>query len=170
MDQFAQIAANGIGGNAALLEPVTPIPHETVICRLEQADAQPIAVKPHLSTTEELKTELAAMREAYRPFLENHAPAFESLRRRMDLTSFLRDGQPVTIPEYGGLSARAKRHMKPRLSCLRFWRASRSISILTARITVQSLPSMTHLAENTKASSLHSSLRLQASSKTAQTG
>ena len=98
MDQFAQIAANGIGGNAALLEPVTPIPHETVICRLEQADAQPIAVKPHLSTTEELKTELAAMREAYRPFLENHAPAFESLRRRMDLTSFLRDGQPVTIP------------------------------------------------------------------------
>ena len=58
--------------------------------------------KPHLSTTEELKTELAAMREAYRPFLENHAPAFESLRRRMDLTSFLRDGQPVTIPEYGG--------------------------------------------------------------------
>lgn len=63
---------------------------------------QPIAVKPHLSTTEELKTELAAMREAYRPFLENHAPAFESLRRRMDLTSFLRDGQPVTIPEYGG--------------------------------------------------------------------
>ena len=79
MDQFAQIAANGIGGNAALLEPVTPIPHETVICRLEQADAQPIAVKPHLSTTEELKTELAAMREAYRPFLENHAPAFESL-------------------------------------------------------------------------------------------
>ena len=31
MDQFAQIAANGIGGNAALLEPVTPIPHETVI-------------------------------------------------------------------------------------------------------------------------------------------
>ena len=46
MDQFAQIAANGIGGNAALLEPVTPIPHETVICRLEQADAQPIAVKP----------------------------------------------------------------------------------------------------------------------------
>ena len=102
MDQFAQIAANGIGGNAALLEPVTPIPHETVICRLEQAGAQPIAVKPHLSTTEELKTELAAMREAYRPFLENHAPAFESLRRRMDLTSFLRDGQPVTIPEYGG--------------------------------------------------------------------
>ena len=102
MDQFAQIAANGIGGNAALLEPVTPIPHETVICRLEQADAQPVAVKPHLSTTEELKTELAAMREAYRPFLENHAPAFESLRRRMDLTSFLRDGQPVTIPEYGG--------------------------------------------------------------------
>lgn len=102
MDQFAQIAANGIGGNAALLEPVTPIPHETVICRLEQADAQPIAVKPHLSTTEELKTKLAAMREAYRPFLENHAPAFESLRRRMDLTSFLRDGQPVTIPEYGG--------------------------------------------------------------------
>ena len=86
MDQFAQIAANGIGGNAALLEPVTPIPHETVICRLEQADAQPVAVKPHLSTTEELKTELAAMREAYRPFLENHAPAFESLRRRMDLT------------------------------------------------------------------------------------
>lgn len=70
MDQFAQIAANGIGGNAALLEPVTPIPHETVICRLEQAGAQPIAVKPHLSTTEELKTELAAMREAYRPFLE----------------------------------------------------------------------------------------------------
>ena len=102
MDQFAQIAANGIGGNAALLEPVTPIPHETVICRLEQADAQPIAVKPHLSTTEELKTKLAAMREAYRPFLENHAPAFESLRRRMDLTLFLRDGQPVTIPEYGG--------------------------------------------------------------------
>lgn len=44
MDQFAQIAANGIGGNAALLEPVTPIPHETVICRLEQAGAQPIAV------------------------------------------------------------------------------------------------------------------------------
>ena len=44
MDQFAQIAANGIGGNAALLEPTAPIPHETVICRLEQADAQPIAV------------------------------------------------------------------------------------------------------------------------------
>jgi|GEM_PF-3669753 len=30
MDQFAQIAANGIGGNAALLEPVTPIPHEVI--------------------------------------------------------------------------------------------------------------------------------------------
>lgn len=40
MDQFAQIAANGIGGNAALLEPVTPIPHETVICRLEQSPSQ----------------------------------------------------------------------------------------------------------------------------------
>ena len=169
MDQFAQIAANGIGGNAALLEPVTPIPHETVICRLEQADAQPIAVKPHLSTTEELKTELAAMREAYRPFLENHAPAFESLRRRMDLTSFLRDGQPVTIPEYGGPIGVCKKTYETTFE-LPALLAGQSISILTARITVQSLPSMTHLAENTKASSLHSSLRLQASSKTAQTG
>ena len=102
MDQFAQIAAKGIGGNAALLEPVLPIAHEPVICRLEQADAQPIEVKPHLSTAEELKTELAAMREAYRPFLDNHAPAPESLRRRIDLTLFLCDGDPVTIPEYSG--------------------------------------------------------------------
>ena len=138
MDQFAQIAANGIGGNAALLEPVTPIPHETVICRLEQADAQPIAVKLHLATTEELKTELAAMREAYRPFLENHAPAFESLRRRMDLTSFLRDGQPVTIPEYGGPIGACKKTYETTFELPALLRAS-SFE-LVARGTVGALP------------------------------
>lgn len=102
MDQFAQIAAKGIGGNAALLEAVTPAAHTHTDCCLTPASGQPLSVKPHISTADALRRELEAARAQYRPFLENHAPVCADLRRRMEITEFLCGGQPVTIPEYGG--------------------------------------------------------------------
>lgn len=102
MDQFAQIAAKGIGGNVALLEAVTPAAHTHTDCCLTPASGQPLSVKPHISTADALRKELEAARAQYRPFLENHAPVCADLRRRMEITELLCGGQPVTIPEYGG--------------------------------------------------------------------
>ena len=102
MDQFAQIAAQGIGGNAALLERVSPAAHETVLCRLEEPTAPPLSIQPHIETAEALQRELVLARAHYRPFLENLAPAVQSCRLHIDISSFLRNGQPVVIPEYEG--------------------------------------------------------------------
>ena len=102
MDQFAQIAANGIGGRQELLENPAPIPHDRIVCQLHRTEDAPVAVQPHLASPEGLKKELEAAREQYRPFLQNLAPAVKPISQRYQITSFIRDGEVVQIPEYEG--------------------------------------------------------------------
>ena len=102
MDQFAQIAAKGIGGNAALLAESAPIPHENIYCRLAESDGSGLPVTPPMSTADELREALESIRRDYQPFLKNYAPTCTDLRTHIPISDFLCDGQPVTVPEYGG--------------------------------------------------------------------
>jgi len=102
MDQFAQIAANGIGGRMDLLEERKPAQIEKRVCRLLETQAEPMPVPPKMATHEELKIALQDMREKYKPFLENYAPLFTTKRAKVDIKKFVCNGSAITIPEYGG--------------------------------------------------------------------
>ena len=54
MDQFAQIAANGIGGRQELLENPAPIPHDRIVCQLHRTEDAPVAVQRHMASPEGL--------------------------------------------------------------------------------------------------------------------
>ncbi len=109
MDELAQIAARGIGGRPELLMSPEPIPHASNVCNLEETQSAPIQTVPKMSTKEELSEALVALREQYRPFLRNLAPAIKSYRKRVDMKSFMRDGELVHIPEYGGPFGKCKK-------------------------------------------------------------
>ena len=81
-----------------------PIPHETVFCDLKPGEFVPVSPMKSISTEEELSEALAALRKAYAPFLAELAPLAESKRQSLPLTEFLLDGEPVTLPDYGGPS------------------------------------------------------------------
>lgn len=102
MDQFAQIAANGIGGRMELLKQPEPEKYAKKLCVLKETKENPVKVEPKMSTKEELLTELSKMRKKYLPFLENHAPEVEIMRKKIEIKEFQLDGQTVKIPEYGG--------------------------------------------------------------------
>jgi len=109
MDEFAKIAANGIGGNMALLEERKPTAFNKRVCVLEKTQRTSVKTQPKMETYEELYEALSTMREQYRPFLKNYAPNPAEQRKRILLESFLCDGVPVTIPEYGGPLGKGKK-------------------------------------------------------------
>ena len=65
MDQFAQIAANGIGGRMELLKQPEPEKYVKKLCVLKETKENPVKVEPKMSTKEELLTELSKMRKKY---------------------------------------------------------------------------------------------------------
>ena len=102
MDEFAEIAARGIGGRMELLEERVPNKIKKTETTLLSSDDRPICVSPKMSTKEELAAALKQMREDYAPYLRNLAPDAHNYRQRLDITEFERDGEKVSIPEYGG--------------------------------------------------------------------
>ena len=101
LDTFAGIAANGIGGNAALLCNPQPIPHEKRPCTLHAANLTPCAAVSEIETAEELTQALHALRAKMAPFMTNHAAPVPSRRRRLTLQKFELNGQFITLPHYG---------------------------------------------------------------------
>lgn len=103
-DQFAQIAAEGIGGRIELLEMPKPREYAVQKCVLEQntAGCNTIPTVEKISTKEQLYEELAKMRQQYKPYLENHAPLLEGCSKIVKLTNFVLNGnENITLPHYG---------------------------------------------------------------------
>ena len=107
-DLFAMYAqkADDNGGGLYLPEP---IPHETMFCNLKPGEFVPVSPMKSISTEEELKEALAALRKETAPFLAELAPMLDSKRQSFSMTDFLLDGEPVTIPHYGGPSCPCER-------------------------------------------------------------
>lgn len=102
MDNFAQIAKEGIGGRQELLTENKPQEKQDIFCSLESAGTGPIKTIPKMSTAAELREELKRRRAKYAPFLKNYAPSMEPLTRRIPLNRFTVDGEEVTLPHYEG--------------------------------------------------------------------
>jgi len=107
-DQFAQIAADGIGGRMELLEMPKPAVHRVGKCMLNMnaVDADSltaIATSDKISTKEELYAELAKIKQQYQPYLADHAPFMEGCTKVTKLTNFVLNGsEKITLPHYGG--------------------------------------------------------------------
>ena len=107
-DQFAQIAADGIGGRMELLEMPKPAVYHVGKCMLnmQASDADSLTAIPttdKISTKEQLYEELAKMKQQYQPYLENHAPFMEGCTKITKLTNFVLNGsEEITLPHYGG--------------------------------------------------------------------
>lgn len=101
MDFFANIAAKGVDGCQELLSENGPIKYEKTIVRLDKSDVPAIHTNDKMSTKEALYEALATLREQYRPWLANLAPAFADNRERIDIKSCTRNGEPITLPYYG---------------------------------------------------------------------
>ncbi len=108
-DVFANIAAKGIGGRMDELIEVTPKKFDKVVFELKDTKNPGIKTKKKMDTKEELYDALAKMRKQYAPFLENHAPSFVDKRIKIDIKDFLCDGEPVTIPHFGGPNGYSKK-------------------------------------------------------------
>ena len=104
MDRMAQIAADGMGGRIELLEIPQPIQYRVGQCVLEEKPAAELRATPtreKISTKEELYAELAKMRTAYQPFLEDHAPELKLCSKITKLKRFILNGEtPILLPHY----------------------------------------------------------------------
>ncbi len=99
-EQFARLAQKPSSAN--LVQP-QPIPFVKNPCNLSADDLTAQPVKADMSTKEELYAALAEMREQYKPFLQELAPAIPNFRTRIDLKKFILDGKDeITIPHYSG--------------------------------------------------------------------
>jgi len=87
-DKFADIGTARYSTRTHLLQPVVPeaLP-ERVLPLFNNSKA---AFKPvkSMSTARELEAELQKMRERFAPFMQNLAPAYESKRKKTELTFF----------------------------------------------------------------------------------
>ncbi len=102
MDVFSDIAAKGIGGRSELLADNKPFEYKKHITPLSKCDFVPVNTNSKISTKDELYKELDALKAKFKPFLENHAPQFSSLRNRIDIKECLLDGVKTKLPHYGG--------------------------------------------------------------------
>ena len=102
MDDFANIAANGIGGRQELLHKNEPPVTIKTVSRLKKTQKTGIKTIPKMSKKEELYAELKRQKEKYAPFLENHAPEIKELSEKIYLSDFVLDGEKIKIPHYGG--------------------------------------------------------------------
>ena len=101
MDFFANIAAKGVGGRQECLTENTPKQHEIKSVRLESSTVPPVKTVSKMSTKAELYEALAQLREQYRPWLADHAPAFSDDRTRIQIKHCTLNGEPITLPYYG---------------------------------------------------------------------
>ncbi len=101
-DIFAAIASGGMGGNLSLLKENLPLQREKKECELTFGSFDVLATKKKMDSADELSAELKRQRERYAPYLSELAPSIKSLRKRIDICDFLKDGESVKIPEYGG--------------------------------------------------------------------
>ncbi len=108
-DDFANIAAGGMGGRMELLHSPEPKQYEKRTVELKSGVFEKTPVTPKICTKEELLEALEAERERYKPFLENHAPAVKSYCEKTVISEFQLDGETVTIPHYGGPRGYAKK-------------------------------------------------------------
>ena len=88
-ERFARQAQQSGSGN--LVQP-QPIPFQKNPCTLSAGNLTAQPVKPDMTTKEELYAALAEIREQYKPFLRELAPAIPSYRTRIDLKKFILDG------------------------------------------------------------------------------
>lgn len=102
-DLFAMYAQKADGTGEDLFLP-EPIPHEVIYCDLTPGDFVPVSPTKNICTADELRQALSLLRKEYAPFLAELAPAIDSKRQCLTLTEFLLDGEPVTLPHYGGPS------------------------------------------------------------------
>lgn len=108
MDNFAQIAKNGIQGRHELLQTPEPsaLPNHTF--ELVSCEAEPTPLPPHMHTREELQTALEEKRRWAQPFLQDVAPELKSLRTSQTISHFDwkkqqdKEWKKVTLPHYEG--------------------------------------------------------------------
>ena len=108
MDFFGSIAQKGIGGRQELLSKNEPWQKSFIKTELSACGA-PIKTEEKISTKEALYGALSEMRAYYAPFLENHAPKSEAVTEKIELRDFTRDGEKITLPDYGGPAGYAKK-------------------------------------------------------------
>lgn len=98
-DQFAQIAADGIGGRMELLETPQPVRYQVKKCILDTCKLSPLPTDEKISSKEQLYSELSALKKQYQPYLEDHAPHMESCKQITKLTHFVLNGcEEITLP------------------------------------------------------------------------
>ncbi len=107
-DFFANIAANGIGGNMELLTTPKPREIDHIECELSSGGTR-FETKKKMDTKEELYSALDSAREYYKPFLRDLAPSAESTAKKCEIKEFIRDGEKITLPDYGGPMGYAER-------------------------------------------------------------
>jgi hypothetical protein len=106
-DIFANIAAGyNVDNDRGLISPTPSILEDKIIV-LNPNDKDKFIPYKKMDTKEELHTELSKLRENYKPFLKDYAPAIEIKEKRINITDFefsLNGGgiENVTIPHYGG--------------------------------------------------------------------
>ncbi len=102
-DVFIEIASSGIGGRSEFLHEPQPMFTNMKKYTMGVAKAAPIVTDKKMSTKAEVQQELKRLRQAYAPFLEDHAPAVRKMNRRVALETFTLNGsEKVTLPHYGG--------------------------------------------------------------------
>ncbi|MBQ7152938.1 MAG: glycoside hydrolase family 2, partial [Clostridia bacterium] len=110
-DRFARIAKTKVTPREKIAE-VQPRQFRERIISLDACSGEPLPVPKKADTKEELQKLLAAERKAYQPFLSDHAPAIASHREKIAVENFTVDGEPVTLPHYGGPTGYAKKVYK----------------------------------------------------------
>ncbi len=106
-DIFADIAAGGIGGRQELLYTPEPEKHAKKLSQPVLCAFEPIKTPAHISSKEELYSELAKIREYYKPFMRDLSPELPIMKKVLNIKNFRLDGKDITIPEYGGPSGYA---------------------------------------------------------------
>lgn len=102
MDDFANIAANGIGGRRNLLDIPTPRKQENAECILQRKTGNSLKTEKKMDTKEELEQELAKMRVKYRDFLKDYSPKIEEYNSIIYIKDFMLNGEKnISIPYYG---------------------------------------------------------------------
>ena len=108
-DLFALYAAMADHKNDGLYTP-EPISYNTRECILKEGSCTPTIPMPTISTEAELKEALASMRKQYAPFLAELAPKPELKKKVFPVRYFLLDGEPISLPHYGGPACPAVKH------------------------------------------------------------
>ena len=117
-DQFAQIAMNGIGGRTWLLEEPKPRAYEPKKCFLTDRLMGEYSVPKRAQNAEQLRQELADLRQKMKLFLADYAPALAPVTQRTEIRKFVLDGkETVTVPHYEGPIGYGKKTYESEFLC-----------------------------------------------------